>query len=300
MINFKEIPFNNDDWELFARDFLIEQGFFIESPPDRGADSGKDLLVTEELKGNFGLYRFRWLVSCKHFAHSSKSVKETDEKNIVDRINSFKADGFLGFYSTLPSAGLNRRLHYLRESNNIKDYKIFDKRLIEKNLLDIGYSKILLRYLPESFKETKPLQLIVDEYEPIFCDACGKDLLMSLYENDFEAHFVKVKRMDNNQKIYIEDIYCACKGECDRILKREYGQRGLVTFYQEINDLIIPGKFLEFIISVLNNLRSGYVEYSNEAFEKEKKFLIALSQKVIRSSTTNEINRLHDLLKYRL
>ena len=52
MIDFKEIPADGEVWEMFARDFLAETGFQIETPPDRGADGGKDLLVTERLVGN--------------------------------------------------------------------------------------------------------------------------------------------------------------------------------------------------------------------------------------------------------
>ncbi len=40
MIDFKEIP-TGEIWELFARDFLQERGFYIESMPDRGADAGR-------------------------------------------------------------------------------------------------------------------------------------------------------------------------------------------------------------------------------------------------------------------
>ena len=48
MIDFKEISSDGETWELFSRDFLEEMGFFIETPPDRGADGGKDMLITEE------------------------------------------------------------------------------------------------------------------------------------------------------------------------------------------------------------------------------------------------------------
>ncbi len=68
MIDFTEIPDDGEVWELFARDFLQEIGSFIASPPDREPDAGKDLLVTEELKGNLGKYKLRWLVSCKHLS----------------------------------------------------------------------------------------------------------------------------------------------------------------------------------------------------------------------------------------
>ena len=68
------------------------------------------MLISEQLKGNLNKYRFQWLVSCKHFAKSGNSVKETDEPNILERLSSFNADGFIGFYSTLPSSGLTEMI----------------------------------------------------------------------------------------------------------------------------------------------------------------------------------------------
>ena len=142
MIDYTEIPYNSDLWELFARDFLQKLGFHIESPPDRGADGGKDMLVTEEIQGPVFKGRFRWLVSCKHYATSGKAVNETDdEPNILERMKSFKAGGFLGFYSTLASAGLNTRLRQLRENENIEQYRVFDHKLIENYLVPFLINK---------------------------------------------------------------------------------------------------------------------------------------------------------------
>ncbi len=143
MIDFTEIPHDTDTWELFARDFLVERGFYIESPPDRGPDHGKDMLVVEQLHGKIGNYHMRWLVSCLHFAKSKKSVNEEDEQNILERLMSFKADGFIGFYSTIASSGLNARLNALRQEQKIKDYSIFDHRIIENMLVTVGYSHLM-------------------------------------------------------------------------------------------------------------------------------------------------------------
>ena len=56
------------------------------------------MLVTEETHGALFKGRFRWLVSCKHFAKSGKSINERDELNILERMESFCAQGFIGFY----------------------------------------------------------------------------------------------------------------------------------------------------------------------------------------------------------
>jgi hypothetical protein len=84
LVDFTEIPSDDDSWELFTRDFLVELGFFVESSPDRGQDQGKDLLVTEDLEGRLNKYRLRLPVSCKHFVKSGNAVNERrDELNIL-------------------------------------------------------------------------------------------------------------------------------------------------------------------------------------------------------------------------
>ncbi len=71
-LDFKEIPQANlasgeqDTFELFARDFLETLGYEIISEPNRGADSGKDLIVLETRIGIGGKSFVKWLVSCKH------------------------------------------------------------------------------------------------------------------------------------------------------------------------------------------------------------------------------------------
>lgn len=94
-----------DSFEMFARDFLDYLGYRIIGNPDRGADGGKDLVVEEKRVGVGGESCVRWLVSCKHKAHSGSSVKPPDEPNIRDRVEANNCKGFLGFYSTLPKLG---------------------------------------------------------------------------------------------------------------------------------------------------------------------------------------------------
>lgn len=82
LIDFKEIPKANegsglqDTFELFARDFLEDYGYLIVQEPDRGADGKKDIIVKESRKGIAGVTEKLWLVSCKHYIHSGKSVTQ--------------------------------------------------------------------------------------------------------------------------------------------------------------------------------------------------------------------------------
>jgi len=294
MINFKELSHNGDHWELFTRDFLQKMGFNIESPPDRGPDGGKDMLITEEIGGTIFKGRFRWLVSCKHFARSGNSVREADEPNILERLKSFKADGFIGFYSTIISSGLNTRLRQLKEENNIKEYRIFDHKLIENYLITEGFSELMLRYFPKSYRNIKPLHLIVDKYQPLLCEYCKKDLMSSLFDKQYTALIAFVSHYDSEHHIkYIDDIYCACKGACDRSLEA----KGSTSGWRDLSDLIIPIEYLRFIFAIMNRLRDGHDIYSDNAYDKLKEIIIALSQKVLRFTTEEERKRVIELLE---
>ena len=157
MINWTEIP-DGDTWELFARDFLAKLGFVIDIGPGRGADAGCDLVISEQLRGRLHTRKFTWLVSCKHYAVSDRSVGPDQESNITDRLKQHGADGFMGFYSTMPSARLVERLQRVVGSGDISAYEIFDSKKIEGHFVDTGLSKLALRYFPTSYERMRPIQ----------------------------------------------------------------------------------------------------------------------------------------------
>ncbi|UPS90369.1 restriction endonuclease [Bizionia sp. M204] len=302
MIDFKEIDQNGEEWELFCRDFLEYLGYYIESTVDRGPDGKKDLIVSEHLKGNLGNYKFKWLVSCKHFANraNSNSVKESDEPNILERVESFNCDGYIGFYSTVASSGLNTRLTQLKENEKIKDFRIFDYKLIENYLIRIGYSDLLMRYFPISYKQIKPLHLVTNKYIPLECKTCGIDILEEMYNNQYHANFVQIFSYANDNKTeHIHDVYWACKGRCDDIINYNL-PKGKYTNWQDIGDIIIPTKYIEWILATINYIKSGRNTYEEEAFKKEKAFIVAVSQKVVREMTQEEKDRIGTLKEYGL
>lgn len=139
-----------DSFELFARDFLEYLGYEIISGPNRGADGGRDLIIQETFTGirNKKL-PVRWMVSCKHHAHSGRAVTPDDERSIRDRVEGHECGGFMGFYSTLPSSGLSQELERLE---NRMRYHIYDREMIEGDLLSTDKGRLLAqRYFPSSF-----------------------------------------------------------------------------------------------------------------------------------------------------
>src|SRR5947209_13046470 len=133
-LDFTEIPpasegAQRDTFELFARELLHAEGFRIVEHPDRGADGGRDLIVEEDRSGPGGCNVVRWLVSCKHKAHSGNSVTHADEPNVRDRLGTHRCGGFIAVYSTVPSSGL---ADILRKLPPDYGYLPFDRDIIER------------------------------------------------------------------------------------------------------------------------------------------------------------------------
>ena len=197
----------------------------------------KDLIVTERLKGRIGRYEFKWLVSCKHKATSQRSVSETDEPNILERMKAYKADGFIGFYSTIASSGLGTRLDNLKANGDIKDFKIMDGKYIENNLITGARSHLFINYLPKAYISVKPIHHVTDKYEPLECIVCGKDLLMASYKDERGGNIVFAEDLDKKR---FEHIYCVCAGSCDRHYQRQlFDSQGLITSWHSLTDLMI-------------------------------------------------------------
>lgn len=154
IIDFKEIPQANkgngvqDCFEQFACDFLETIGYKIIRRPDRGPDGKKDLIVSETRIGIGGETTIKWMVSCKHNAIAGTAVKDTDEEDIYDRVLKHKCQGFLGFYSTIPSSSLSDKLYGLKDKIETDS---FDSIRIERELLQNNQKeRILASYFPLS------------------------------------------------------------------------------------------------------------------------------------------------------
>ena len=298
IIDYKEIPPANtssgeqDTFEFFARDFLTEiLGFRIISQPNRGPDGGKDILAEETQRGMLSETKFRWLISCKHFAHSGQSVSETQEQNITDRIIQHKANGFIGFYSTLASAGLGNRLDSIN-----KTYKtgVFDKSMIEQRILDANNTSLLERYFPLSFQRWKQQNnqpaLLLTEYQPLRCAICGKDLL----KNKSEGIILFVKKFDSRE---IENVVAVCRGDCDCKYEDRLRENGYGNGWESIEDFVLPTIYLKRQLAIINILfyNNSYEKFSRDGIEAYKTVLIALSQLALRECTEGERKRAFEL-----
>jgi hypothetical protein len=297
ILDFTEIPQANtgsgkqDTFELFARDFLEELGYTILEGPDRGADGKKDIIVSEERRGISGTTDIKWLVSCKHYAHSGKSVSDTDEPNIQDRVATHKCDGFIGFYSTISSVSLKNNLHGLQDKIQ---FRVFDREKIESFLLKSPEGmRLASRYFPESYKKysvenPKPVRFSSAELEEIKCENCGKNLMENkrgnfvlLYEDQPKEH----GRVYDN---YIAAYFSCKEKSCNNILHEKYLKQGnYFDIFFEIYPYLHPVKFIEEIkrwLDILND--GGHME--EDVLDKLKKLISCSYQYVCRDQTEEE------------
>jgi len=157
---------NDEEWEFFAIDFLAFKGFKILQSASRGADGGLDGLVE--------FNNIKYIVSCKHFIISNKSVGTSDENNIIDRMVQHNAKGFIGFYSTLPSSSLLERFNSISANSNYF-IKYYDRDVISDELPNLP-SYILHKYgLPNNIKYVT--NVYASDYQPLKCMKCNIDIL---------------------------------------------------------------------------------------------------------------------------
>lgn len=300
ILDFKNIPRANgsespDTFELFARDFFSFLGYTILENPSRGADGGKDLIIQEVRTGISGNSYIKWLVSCKHYAHSEKSISPTDEINISDRIQQHKCDGFIGFYSTLASSGLMDRLTSL-QSNFL--CQVFDSSMIEGKLIGNLEGELLAkRYFQKSISSylinnPRPVQLF-DEIPTLHCEVCKKELINNELVRKSIIVFYYEYISEPFHKSYVKITTC-CKGKCDRILSE---QVDFLSGWEDLSDLKSPLIYLRHIISFINELNSPHTSYSKEALESLKTIFIRLFPFVCRELSYHDKELINDLYK---
>jgi hypothetical protein len=129
-------------------------------------------------------------------------------------------------------------------------------------------------------------------YIPLACDYCGKDLLETIHDQNYDGLVGVMSRADDTGKETIFDMYFACKGKCDSTLeerlKRQYDA---IATWEDLSDLVIPFTFLNWILATMNQLRDDQFVYLEAAHEKNKKLILALSQRVLREMTDAERKR---------
>lgn len=307
ILDFKEIPKangadgNQDTFELFARDFLQYLGYAIIENPDRGADGKRDIIAEERVDGLSFTFTYRWLVSCKHYAHSGNSVKDTDEPNIMERLKKHKCDGFMGIYSTICASSLGGIINAMTDANGKKNTFVYDHELIESCLLkDRKGQQLAARYFPLSLRsyviENPVPATIFSDQEPIYCDCCGANLL----HGDKHGIYCLLKEdigEENCENRQYVNIYFACKGSCDNKLCSRFQEQGLVdSGWEDLDDLTIPTIWIDHFLAFFNGVFE-HQELSAIAYNRVKQMFIRTFPYIARHLTSKEQERVSSLIQ---
>ena len=102
-IDFTQIQ-SGEDFELLCEDLLQAMGFTVEAKVARGPDLGKDIVAVRTTTDPAGFSEtHRYLVECKHYAGSGKSVREPDLGSPIARMGAHNCDRYILATTTVPS-----------------------------------------------------------------------------------------------------------------------------------------------------------------------------------------------------
>lgn len=154
MLDFKELSKDGNDFELLIRELLYRRGLEVYWT-GKGPDGGKDLIFTERINGNFSLFEKRWVVQCKHNAHSGKAVSPGDIDSIINLCSSYNTTGYLLACTTCITSKLAEMLKNIDDNNsNFLSTAIWDATKIEMELLKPINWDIALTFFPKSLKDS--------------------------------------------------------------------------------------------------------------------------------------------------
>lgn len=222
--------------------------------PSRGPDGGSDGLVSQNGK--------TYLVSCKHYAQSGKSVGVKDEESILDRLVQHGATGFIGVYSTMLSTGLDERFRKMNQAGH--ECLIYDGNIISNYLPKIS-AYVLQKYsLPNGVSYM--LHVHPSDYRPLPCMGCGVDIL-----HDEMIHYsMALVYLDKNKNL--EYLY-GCK-RCHANIP----DLGWVSLYQVLHQEEINGW-----ISYVNDWLAEHAPSEN-FYKNKSEFESAIQQKMFPSN----------------
>ena len=154
MIDFRELPKDGRAFEQLIREILLVTGLHPQWT-GQGADQGRDIVATERLEGPLQVIEQKWLVQCKHFAHSGESVGRNHVGSFDSDCRQISANGYLLAVSTQPSSGLIIKLKELADQSHMPlQIKVWDSVDIEKLLTEPRLFSLGHLFFPQSFSNT--------------------------------------------------------------------------------------------------------------------------------------------------
>jgi hypothetical protein len=222
MLDFSEISEDGTQFELLIREILFSLDYHV-IWSGVGADGGRDLLVREEIQSIFGRRFFTWLVQCKHFAKSRRSVGVKDLDNVVDSCVQHNANGYLLVSSTYVSSAVVNRLEAI-DADRSKHLaaNFWDCTILERLLRTPENWGIAQRFLPVSShaqnwqlsRTTQPNSWVVNYrgHHIILNNRIGSSTYSHFSSIKNRVDDIAKLELDDNQFLKIRSVYYDDKG----------------------------------------------------------------------------------------
>ena len=118
--------------------------------PAVGQDGGVDIICLQP--NHHGSSGYKWLVSCKHNAHSGRSVGQGDDEANVNKLYEHGCHGFMFVYSTTVAESLRNSVEKICKNTN-SSYHFFLAPDIENNLIrSPRFYPLIKQFFPKSYE----------------------------------------------------------------------------------------------------------------------------------------------------
>jgi hypothetical protein len=128
---------------------------------------------------------------------------------------------------------------------------------------------------------------IFDEYQPLSCLQCGKDLFLSPKTSS-------IVYLKNTKNVRITDIFWTCGGECEETYKSQYEQISFKETKEKLSDLMIPSNYLSWVLANMDVTKSQWSVYENNSYQNLRHLILRLAQYVFRNHTLEEIRNFNN------
>jgi hypothetical protein len=237
-LDFRDLSDDGTEFEFLVQELLQEMGMHAERT-GAGQDKGVDIIAQENLNDMIGapIYK-KYVVQCKHFAHSGKSVGVAHIHDVIDTITQQNANGYLLVTSTDITSSLKEKLEFLKKNSNAISIEYWDKISLEKMLMQ--HPALVTKYFPTRFNRIK---ITIPKFKSKKSRYC-KDLVLSHFKE-----FVGIKYIP---KLYVrrnieDQFYNNLISPALRFqdLMRDYESElksylDLPKYFPDLNAFIIP------------------------------------------------------------
>ncbi len=152
-LDFTDFAEDGSEFECMVQELFQTMGMHAERT-GLGPDQGADIIAEEIMFDRLGTKQVRrYVIQCKHFAHSGKAVGRSDVRDVGDTIRNHSANGYVLVTSTDVTSSLKERLQQLRASEPSWTIHIWDRTTLEQKLST--YPVLIAKYFPKRFRRVK-------------------------------------------------------------------------------------------------------------------------------------------------